>query len=85
MVVNCECKLRVFGTYSKVASNGKTYFHLQGVPLEGGPCGDFGCTEDIAKTVKNGSAYIFSFDINPFYLKKDYSTSINFKSAELIK
>lgn len=84
-MLNCEAKVKVLNVYSKTASNGKTYHHLIVCPVNGGDTSDLGCTEGVAKEVKQCSNYICKFDINPFYLRKEYSCSLVVKEVELIK
>lgn len=80
MIINCKTELRVLSKYSKVATNGKTYFHLVCAGDNGDYC-DLGCSPEVFNQVIDGKAYTMGFGINPFYLRKEYSTNINITSV----
>lgn len=82
MIINCFAELRVLSKYSKVASNGKTYFHLLCAGVNGGEYCDLGCSPEVFNEAIENKAYKMGFGINPFYLRKDYSTNINIVSLD---
>ena len=80
MMMNCFTEMRVVSKYPKTANNGKTYFHLVCAGLEYGETCDLGCSDEVFKTAIEGKAYKMGFNINPFYLRKDYSCNISIVS-----
>lgn len=79
MIIQCNTELRVLSKYSKVANNQKTYFHLVCASESGEYC-DLGCSPEVFNEAIEGKAYTMGFGINPFYLRKEYSTNINITS-----
>lgn len=81
MIIDCVCELRVLSKYSKNANNGKTYFHLV-CANESGEYADLGCSSEVFGLAIEGKSYAMGFGINPFYLRKEYSTNINIVSLK---
>lgn len=77
MYLNCCTEGRVISKYPRTASNGKTYYHLIIVDNISGESCDIGCSEDVYNYVLALKNYVMYFALNPFYLRKEYSCSIN--------
>ena len=81
MVIKCVSSVKILSKYAKTASNGKTYFHIFCCDIDGGEPADLGCSTEVFNTVVEGKGYNIHFNINPYYLRKDYSCNINIDSV----